>query len=234
MCIRDRSSVGVGETEADQSDLMKKLIMVGTSTRLNGVLVEPCQEVEQESYSADLLSAADEDYCELLSAADEDYCELLRAAAETDFSLVKQLEFIHLVQDEALQQPVVVLLLANLKPTSVDNQILLKYLIWMLDTVADSHFSVVLLCQHGGMPNVPALGWLRETPGRLLQKYSANLTALYVIEPSVALRTLMGCLSPFVSDLFWNKIRFLDSSQDFFHRDSKVGHCCQILLSRYE
>ena len=158
------------------------------------------------------------------------YTALLAAAAEVDWKTVVSSApcWLHMVQDEALNQPVVVLLLQNLDPTNTEQ--LLLYMVWMLDTVAADRYSAVVLGQAAGASNLPSLSWLLELSSKLPDKYRDNLTSIYMVDASIGIRTMLTCASPFVSDSLTAKLRSVEDCDQLAHLDHKVGHCCQLLL----
>ena len=138
--------------------------------------------------------------------------------------------FLHVVRDEALGQPVVVILARNMNLEDMDVKTALKFLIWMLDTIANGKYAVIYLNADASMDNVPPMGWLSEAKDTLPRKYRKNITAFYVVEPSMMLKTTIGICTPFISRKFWKKLTFVDSISELFHQDSKVGYCCHLLL----
>lgn len=235
MCRADfhfwlESAFGEGpEDSAAEEVFVEELIAAaqGGDQAHQGSAAEECVADDQDTNVVDGFEDDEAAY-----EADGVYTRLLAEAEACEFGHIKKWGFLHLVQDDALHQPVVVLLLRNVQAAAVEPERLLLFVIWMLDTIVNSQYSVVLLCAGAGMANVPPLGWLRSTPELLSDKYSDSLNVMYVVEASITLRTLLGCMSPLVSDALWDRIRFIDDCNQLFHRDSKVGHCCQLLLGQ--
>lgn len=159
-----------------------------------------------------------------------EYMKTLKEADSTDFTALMRMGFLHVVRDEALGQPVVVILARNINIEDMDVELALKFLVWMLDTIADSKFAFIYLNAEASMDNVPPISWMSEIKRVLPRKYRKNITAFYIVEPSLTLKATIGVLTPFISRKFWKKLTFVDSINELFHQDSKVGFCCHHLL----
>jgi len=159
-----------------------------------------------------------------------DYQRTLKEAETTDFTAIMRMGFLHVVKDEALGQPVVVILARNINLEDIDVNLGLKFIVWMLDTIADSKFAVIYLNAEATMDNIPPISWMSEVNSTLPRKYRKNITAFYIVEPSMMLKTTIGIMTPFISRKFWKKLTFVDSISELFHQDSKVGFCCHHLL----
>jgi len=166
------------------------------------------------------------------NCSDEDlkYLRMLREAETTDFTAMMRMGFLHVVRDEALGQPVVVILARNIDLEDVEFSLAVKFFMWMLDTIADTKYALIYLNANASMDNLPPIAWMSKAKHVLPRKYRKNLTALYVVEPSMMLKTTMGLITPFISRKFWKKLTFVDSISELFHQDSKVGYCCHLLL----
>ena len=112
----------------------------------------------------------------------------------------------------------------------VDVNMALKFFVWMMDTIADGKYALIYRNTDASMDNVPPISWIGEIKSSLPRKYRKNITAFYVVEPSLMLKTTIGICTPFISSKFWKKLTFVDSISELFNQDSKVGYCCHLLL----
>jgi len=168
-------------------------------------------------------SEVDQVYASLLQEAEHD-------ADAAEFTAMMRMGFLHVVRDEALGQPVVVILARNMNLDDVEFSIALRFFVWMMDTIADGKYALIYLNAGASMDNVPPLSWMSEAKGVLPRKYRKNMTAFYVVEPSFMLKSTIGICTPFISSKFWKKLTFVDSISELFNQDSKVGYCCHLLL----
>ncbi|XP_044127084.1 rho GTPase-activating protein 1 isoform X2 [Bufo gargarizans] len=83
---------------------------------------------------------------------------------------------------------------------------LLQYLKLTLDQFVESDYTLVYL--HHGLTseNKPSLGWLRDAYREFDRKYKKNIKALYIVHPTMFIKTLLILFKPIISFKFGRKI----------------------------
>ncbi|XP_033004650.1 rho GTPase-activating protein 1 isoform X1 [Lacerta agilis] len=88
----------------------------------------------------------------------------------------------------------------------LDHVKLLSYLKYTLDQYVESDYTLVYL--HHGLTseNKPSLSWLRDAYREFDRKYKKNIKALYIVHPTMFIKTLLILFKPLISFKFGRKI----------------------------
>ena len=94
---------------------------------------------------------------------------------------------------------------------------LFLYLISLLDSLIFDNY--VLIYVHSGVQQtqLPSYSWIREFYEFLNGRMKKSLSSLYVVNPSVWVKTTLKLSKPFISKKFWQKLHFVVSINDLFN-----------------
>ncbi|XP_048886036.1 rho GTPase-activating protein 1 [Brienomyrus brachyistius] len=87
---------------------------------------------------------------------------------------------------------------------------LLNYMKHTLDQYVESDYTLIYF--HYGLTkeNKPSLGWFTDVYREIERKYKKNIKALYIVHPTMLIRTLFFLLKPFISLKFGRKINYVN------------------------
>ncbi|XP_062301543.1 rho GTPase-activating protein 1-like [Scomber scombrus] len=91
----------------------------------------------------------------------------------------------------------------------LDHHKLLMYLKGTLDQYVESDYTLIYF--HHGLTseNKPSLGWLRDAYREFDRKYKKNIKALYIVHPTMFIKTLLILFKPIISFKFGRKINYV-------------------------
>ncbi|XP_037618231.1 rho GTPase-activating protein 1-like [Sebastes umbrosus] len=91
----------------------------------------------------------------------------------------------------------------------LDHHKLLMYLKGTLDQYVESDYTLIYF--HHGLTseNKPSLGWLRDAYREFDRKYKKNIKALYIVHPTMFIKTLLILFKPLISFKFGRKINYV-------------------------
>ncbi|KAM3918155.1 rho GTPase-activating protein 1 isoform 1-T4 [Leptodactylus fuscus] len=116
-------------------------------------------------------------------------------------------QIVEVAGDDKFGRKIVVFSACRLPPChQLDHVKLLQYLKHTLDQYVESDYTLVYL--HHGLTsdNKPSLGWLRDAYREFDRKYKKNIKALYVVHPTMFVKTLLILFKPLISFKFGRKI----------------------------
>lgn len=93
---------------------------------------------------------------------------------------------------------------------------LFLYVLWTLERLVTDDY--VLIYLHGGATKLPSFSWLKrcyQVIGRRLRK---NLSHLYLVHPTLWIRTMFFMAKPFISEKFYRKLTFVGSLRELSGR----------------
>ncbi|KAF7283952.1 uncharacterized protein LOC143201562 isoform X1 [Rhynchophorus ferrugineus] len=93
---------------------------------------------------------------------------------------------------------------------------LFLYVLWTLERLVTEDYVLVYL--HGAATRLPSFTWLKrcyQMVGRRLRK---NLSHLYIVHPTLWIKTMLYMSKPFISTKFYKKISFVSSLRDLLTR----------------
>lgn len=116
-------------------------------------------------------------------------------------------QIVEVAGDDKFGRKIVVFSACRLPPChQLDHVKLLQYLKHTLDQYVESDYTLVYL--HHGLTseNKPSLGWLRDAYREFDRKYKKNIKALYIVHPTMFIKTLLILFKPIISFKFGRKI----------------------------
>ncbi|KAM9301657.1 rho GTPase-activating protein 1 [Gastrophryne carolinensis] len=116
-------------------------------------------------------------------------------------------QIVEVAGDDKFGRKIVVFSACRLPPChQLDHIKLLEYLKHTLDQYVESDYTLIYL--HHGLTseNKPSLGWLRDAYREFDRKYKKNIKALYIVHPTMFIKTLLVLFKPIISFKFGRKI----------------------------
>ncbi|XP_068116196.1 rho GTPase-activating protein 1 [Hyperolius riggenbachi] len=116
-------------------------------------------------------------------------------------------QIVEVAGDDKFGRKIVVFSSCRLPPChQLDHVKLLQYLKHTLDQYVESDYTLIYL--HHGLTseNKPSLGWLRDAYREFDRKYKKNIKALYIVHPTMFIKTLLVLFKPIISFKFGRKI----------------------------
>lgn len=120
----------------------------------------------------------------------------------------------HIVEvagDDNYGRKVIVFSACRMPPNhELDHHKLLGYLKHTLDQYVESDYTLVYF--HHGLTsmNKPSLTWLRNAYNEFDRKYKKNIKALYIVHPTLLIKTLLILFKPIISYKFGRKIMYMN------------------------
>ncbi|KAG7502016.1 rho GTPase-activating protein 1 [Solea senegalensis] len=108
----------------------------------------------------------------------------------------------------------------------LDHHKLLMYLKGTLDQYVESDYTLIYF--HHGLTseNKPSLSWLRDAYREFDRKYKKNIKALYIVHPTMFIKTLLILFKPIISFKFGRKINYVSYLSEL----EDVVKCEQLLI----
>ncbi|XP_077317633.1 rho GTPase-activating protein 1 [Lithobates pipiens] len=116
-------------------------------------------------------------------------------------------QIVEVAGDDKFGRKIVLFSACRLPPChQLDHVKLLQYLKHTLDQYVESDYTLIYL--HHGLTseNKPSLGWLRDAYREFDRKYKKNIKALYIVHPTMFIKTLLVLFKPIISFKFGRKI----------------------------
>ncbi|XP_018417641.1 PREDICTED: rho GTPase-activating protein 1 [Nanorana parkeri] len=116
-------------------------------------------------------------------------------------------QIVEVAGDDKFGRKIVMFSACRLPPChQLDHVKLLEYLKHTLDQYVESDYTLIYL--HHGLTseNKPSLGWLRDAYREFDRKYKKNIKALYIVHPTMFIKTLLVLFKPIISFKFGRKI----------------------------
>ncbi|XP_055021452.1 rho GTPase-activating protein 1 isoform X2 [Boleophthalmus pectinirostris] len=120
-------------------------------------------------------------------------------------------QIIEVAGDDNFGRKVIVFNACRMPPQhQLDHHKLLMYLKGTLDQYVESDYTLIYF--HHGLTseNKPSLGWLRDAYREFDRKYKKNIKALYIVHPTMFIRTLLILFKPLISFKFGRKINYVN------------------------
>uniref|UniRef100_A0A7M4FZU5 Rho GTPase activating protein 1 n=1 Tax=Crocodylus porosus TaxID=8502 RepID=A0A7M4FZU5_CROPO len=141
----------------------------------------------------------------------------------------------HIVEvagDDNFGRKVIVVSACRMPPShQLDHTKLLGYLKFTLDQYVESDYTLVYL--HHGLTseNKPSLSWLRDAYREFDRKYKKNIKALYIVHPTMFIKTLLILFKPLISFKFGRKIFYVNflSELEEYVKVEQLGIPSQVL-----
>lgn len=136
-------------------------------------------------------------------------------------------QIIEVAGDDHFGRKVIVFNACRMPPQhQLDHHKLLMYLKGTLDQYVESDYTLIYF--HHGLTseNKPSLGWLRDAYREFDRKYKKNIKALYIVHPTMFIRTLLILFKPLISFKFGRKINYVNYLSEL----EDVVKCDQLII----
>ncbi|XP_036390904.1 rho GTPase-activating protein 1 [Megalops cyprinoides] len=120
-------------------------------------------------------------------------------------------QILEVAGDDNFGRKVIVFSACRMPPHhQLDHHRLLMYLKHTLDQYVESDYTLIYF--HHGLTseNKPSLSWLRNAYREFDRKYKKNIKALYIVHPTMFIRTLLILFKPIISFKFGRKINYVN------------------------
>ncbi|KAF6724288.1 Rho GTPase-activating protein 1 [Oryzias melastigma] len=134
---------------------------------------------------------------------------------------------IEVAGDDNFGRKVIVFSACRMPPQhQLDHHKLLMYLKATLDQYVESDYTLIYF--HHGLTslNKPSLGWLRDAYKEFDRKYKKNIKALYIVHPTLFIKTLLVLFKPIISLKFGRKLNYVSYLSEL----EDVVKCEQLLI----
>uniref|UniRef100_A0A7N6BKB2 Rho GTPase activating protein 1 n=1 Tax=Anabas testudineus TaxID=64144 RepID=A0A7N6BKB2_ANATE len=136
-------------------------------------------------------------------------------------------QIIEVAGDDNFGRKVIVFNACRMPPQhQLDHHKLLLYLKGTLDQYVESDYTLIYF--HHGLTseNKPSLSWLRDAYREFDRKYKKNIKALYIVHPTMFIKTLLILFKPIISFKFGRKINYVSYLSEL----ENVVKCDQLLI----
>ncbi|XP_017784259.1 PREDICTED: protein prune homolog 2 [Nicrophorus vespilloides] len=89
---------------------------------------------------------------------------------------------------------------------------LFLYVLWTLERLVTEDYVLVYL--HGGGSRLPSFKWIKRCYQMVGRKLRKNVSHLYIVHPTLLIKTMFYMAKPFVSAKFYRKISFIASLKE--------------------
>uniref|UniRef100_A0A8C8LW48 Rho GTPase-activating protein 1 n=1 Tax=Oncorhynchus tshawytscha TaxID=74940 RepID=A0A8C8LW48_ONCTS len=120
-------------------------------------------------------------------------------------------QIVEVAGDDNFGRKVIVFNACRMPPHhELDHHKLLMYLKATLDQYVESDYTLIYF--HNGLTseNKPSLSWLRDAYREFDRKYKKNIKALYIVHPTIFIKTLLILFKPLISFKFGRKINYIN------------------------
>ncbi|XP_029577851.1 rho GTPase-activating protein 1 isoform X1 [Salmo trutta] len=120
-------------------------------------------------------------------------------------------QIVEVAGDDNFGRKVIVFNACRMPPHhELDHHKLLMYLKATLDQYVESDYTLIYF--HNGLTseNKPSLSWLRDAYREFDRKYKKNIKALYIVHPTMFIKTLLILFKPLISFKFGRKINYIN------------------------
>ncbi|XP_015679613.1 rho GTPase-activating protein 1 [Protobothrops mucrosquamatus] len=124
-------------------------------------------------------------------------------------------QIVEVAGDDKYGRKVILFSACRMPPSyQLDHVKLLSYLKYTLDQYVESDYTLIYL--HHGLTseNKPSLGWLRDAYREFDRKYKKNIKALFIVHPTIFIKTLLILFKPLISFKFGRKIFYANYLSD--------------------
>ncbi|KAM7365243.1 hypothetical protein PAMP_016188 [Pampus punctatissimus] len=132
-----------------------------------------------------------------------------RSPGDDPFYDISRHQIIEVAGDDNFGRKVIVFNACRMPPNhQLNHHKLLMYLKGTLDQYVESDYTLIYF--HHGLTseNKPSLSWLRDAYREFDRKYKKNIKALYIVHPTMFIKTLLILFKPIISFKFGRKINY--------------------------
>ncbi|KAG8519588.1 Rho GTPase-activating protein 1 [Galemys pyrenaicus] len=120
-------------------------------------------------------------------------------------------QIVEVAGDDKYGRKIIVFSACRMPPShQLDHSKLLGYLKHTLDQYVESDYTLLYLHHGLTVNNKPSLGWLRDAYREFDRKYKKNIKALYIVHPTMFIKTLLILFKPIISFKFGQKIFYVN------------------------
>ncbi|KTF81313.1 hypothetical protein cypCar_00021064 [Cyprinus carpio] len=136
-------------------------------------------------------------------------------------------QIVEVAGDDNFGRKVIVFNACRMPPQhQLDHHKLLMYLKQTLDKYVESDYTLIYF--HHGLTseNKPSLSWLRDAYREFDRKYKKNIKALYIVHPTMFIRTILILFKPIISFKFGRKINYINYLSEL----EEIVKCDQLVI----
>ncbi|KAJ8468050.1 hypothetical protein OPV22_030602 [Ensete ventricosum] len=153
-----------------------------------------------------------------LSAAEEYslHSRYLAKANSLNLSDIAEMKIIYRGGVDSEGRPVMVVIGAHFLLRCLDLERFVLYVIKEFEPLIQKPYSIVYIHSAASLQVQPDLGWMKRLQQILGRKHKRNLHAIYVLHPTLGLRTAVFALQLFVDGEVWKKVVYVDRLLQLF------------------
>ncbi|XP_018619495.1 rho GTPase-activating protein 1 [Scleropages formosus] len=200
-------------------DLVGEDPLSGVSSPLDLLKISPMEEREFPPDETDM-SKSETDISAHLNAA-------THLSMNDPFYDIARHQIVEVAGDDNFGRKVIVVSACRMPPThELNHHMLLQYLKHTLDQYVESDYTLIYF--HTGLTseNKPSLSWLRDAYREFDRKYKKNIKALYIVHPTMFIKTLLILFKPIISFKFGRKINYINYLSEL----EDVVKCKQLVI----
>ncbi|XP_028812083.1 rho GTPase-activating protein 1 [Denticeps clupeoides] len=136
-------------------------------------------------------------------------------------------QIVEVAGDDNFGRKVIVFSACRMPPQhQLDHHKLLMYLKHTLDQYVESDYTLIYF--HHGLTseNKPSLSWVRDAYREFDRKYKKNIKALYIVHPTMFIRTLLILFKPIISFKFGRKLNYINYLSEL----EEIVKCEQLVI----
>uniref|UniRef100_A0A673IBA0 Rho GTPase-activating protein 1-like n=1 Tax=Sinocyclocheilus rhinocerous TaxID=307959 RepID=A0A673IBA0_9TELE len=136
-------------------------------------------------------------------------------------------QIVEVAGDDNFGRKVIVFNACRMPPQhQLDHHKLLMYLKQTLDKYVESDYTLIYF--HHGLTseNKPSLSWLRDAYREFHRKYKKNIKALYIVHPTMLIRTILILFKPLISFKFGRKLNYINYLSEL----EEIVKCDQLVI----
>ncbi|EFC50431.1 predicted protein, partial [Naegleria gruberi] len=142
------------------------------------------------------------------------YLEMLEKAKQEDVRDLEAMNVISCRTCDTEGRPVIIFSEEKIKKEDLERTLL--YMILKLDKFVERDYVMIWCVSNSTSQSRPGFSWMLNVYKTITRKYKKNLKSLYIVHPTMMIKVIMKCFSPFVSEKFWKKLHLADTVQDIF------------------
>lgn len=153
-----------------------------------------------------------------LSAAEEYslHSRYLAKANSLNLSEIDEMKIVYRGGVDSEGRPVMVVVGAHFLLRCLDLERFVLYVIKEFEPLIQKPYSIVYFHSAASLQIRPDLGWMKKLQQILGRKHQRNLQAIYVLHPTLGLRTAIFALQLFVDGEAWHKVVYIDRLLQLF------------------
>eukprot|EP00245_Coleochaete_scutata_P002972 TRINITY_DN14230_c0_g1_i2.p1 TRINITY_DN14230_c0_g1~~TRINITY_DN14230_c0_g1_i2.p1 ORF type:complete len:568 (-),score=92.07 TRINITY_DN14230_c0_g1_i2:462-2165(-) len=113
-------------------------------------------------------------------------------------------------------RPVMVVIGAHFLLRGLDPERFVLYVVKEMEAVINRPFTIVYFHSAASLGITPDLGWMKRLQSILGRKHRTNLHSIYILHPTVFLKTAVMALQVLVEPEVWKKVVYIDRLMDLF------------------